>query len=275
MFKKLLLINTFLVTLSCSDSLFKAELRKLSEKELIEKAKKNDYYPNNPDEIIYRDSLKNIISISELKKYKNLNQWTVDHYVDKEGILKEYHLRKVTKQDLLLKDSIDFILESHYVEKINLIEVDCSNVRNLLNKIDSKNNQIVGSDNKSLQTVVSILENCGMPTLEVVDQKHLYIIWLTLQHNDNYYRKKYFHQIQALVKKGYLHKSFEAMMKDRILVQDGKPQIYGTQVIFNDSLKKWELCPIENPKLLREERIKMGLEPINTYLKKWNLKFEH
>ena len=60
-------------------------------------------------------------------------------------------------------------------------------------------------------------------------------------------------------------------MKDRILVSDGKPQIYGTQLtsIYQDS-NKFEVYEIENPQYVDQRRAEMGLNPINDYLKMWD-----
>jgi hypothetical protein len=42
--------------------------------------------------------------------------------------------------------------------------------------------------------------------------------------------KKYFPQIEEAVKNGDLSKQQYALMKDRILMDEGKPQIYGSQI---------------------------------------------
>jgi len=282
MINKILLMSLILLNYSCSTSLFKKNLRKLSDKELIDRAKENKFYPKNIDDIIYRDSLLNIISLSELEKYPNIGDWTVDHYVNNDGTLKEYRLRKKTQKDIALKDTINLLLESHTVRKIETIEIDCSIIKKLLEDVyisdtNSRKNDLTISSDKdyyNLEIVINIIENCGMPTLKEVDKKHLQAIWLTLQHNNNYYRKKYFKYIKNSVENGELELSYLAMMEDRILVGDGKPQLYGTQVKFNESTKKWELCPISEPSLLEKRREKVGLEPINIYLNQWNIQFE-
>jgi len=283
MTKKILLIILVILNISCSTSCIKkSNLRKLSDRELIERAKNNQFYPKNMDSIIYRDSLLKIISIPDLEKYPDLDSWTVDHYVNEKGILKEYRLRKKTQRDNVLKDSIDFLLESHTVRKIETLEIDCARIKKLLDDVyisDTKNREnhfVIDSDKdySNLQIVINIIDKCGMPNLEIVEKKHLQAIWLTLQHNDNYYRKKYFKYIKKIVTNGDLDLSYLAMMEDRILVEDGKLQLYGTQVKFNEETKKWELCPISEPSSLEKRRKEMNLEPINSYLKQWNIEFD-
>ncbi len=137
-----------------------------------------------------------------------------------------------------------------------------------LNRVDEINPLIY---RKNLEIVVSIIENCGMPSSTYIDKKHIATIFLVLQHGDNYHRKKYFHLIEQAVKSGDLQKSDYALMKDRILVSDGKPQIYGTQLtsIYEDS-NKFEVYEIENPQYVDQRRAEMGLNPINDYLKMWD-----
>ncbi len=137
-----------------------------------------------------------------------------------------------------------------------------------LNRVDEINPLI---DRKNLEIVVSIIENCGMPTSKSIDKKHIVTIFLVLQHGDNYHRKKYFHLIEQAVKNGDLEKSDYALMKDRILVSDGKPQIYGTQLTstLHDS-NKFEVYEIEEPEYVDQRRAEVGLNPINEYLKMWD-----
>jgi len=57
------------------------------------------------------------------------------------------------------------------------------------------------------------------------------------------------------------------LMKDRMLMDEGKPQIYGSQI------KNGKLYKLENPETVNERRKEMGLEPIEDYLKYFNIQF--
>ena len=59
-----------------------------------------------------------------------------------------------------------------------------------------------------------------------------------------------------------------ALMKDRILMDDGKPQIYGTQW-HNGKLYK-----LESPENVNKRRKEMGLEPLEQYLKIFNIEHQ-
>ena len=107
-----------------------------------------------------------------------------------------------------------------------------------------------------------------MPTLKDVTQKHMNAIWLGLQHTNKKYRKKYFPQIEKAVENGDLSKQQYALMKDRILMDEGKPQIYGSQI------KNGKLYKLENPQTVNERRKEMGMGNIEDYLKNFNIEFK-
>lgn len=178
------------------------------------------------------------------------------------------------------KEEDKIITVSKYVENVKPIKphpINCFDLPNILEKVRKEDrlnrvdeiNPLI--DRKNLEIVVSIIENGGMPTSKYIDKKHITTIFLVLQHGDNYHRKKYFHLIEQAVKNGDLQKSDYALMKDRILVSDGKPQIYGTQLtstIYDSN--KFEVNQIEEPEYVDQRRAEMGLNPINDYLKMWD-----
>ncbi len=164
-----------------------------------------------------------------------------------------------------------------YVGSVDLIEVDCSKKRQILSevyesdqKIRKENNLIkyAKEDHRNQELVISIIEKCGMPTLKEVSQKEMNAIWLALQHSNKKIRKKYFPQIEKAVKNGDLSQQQYALMKDRMLMDEGKPQIYGSQI------KDGKLYELENPETVNERRKKMGMKPIEDYLKYFNIEFE-
>ena len=163
-----------------------------------------------------------------------------------------------------------------YVGSVDIIEVDCSKKNQILSEVYESDQRIrkvndfikfAKEDHRNQELVISIIEKCGMPTLNEVSQKHMNAIWLGLQHTTEKYRKKYFPQIEKAVKNGDLSKQQYALMKDRILMDEGKPQIYGSQI------KNGKLYKLENPETVNERRKKMGMGTIEDYLKNFNIQF--
>ena len=163
-----------------------------------------------------------------------------------------------------------------YVGSVNVIEVDCSKKVQILSEVLESDQRIRRSndfikyakeDHRNQELVISIIEKCGMPTLKEVDQKQMDAIWLGLQHSTKEIRKKYFPQVEKAVKNGDLSKGQYALMKDRMLMDEGKPQIYGSQI------KNGKLYKLENPENVNKRRKEMGMEPIEDYLKNFNIQF--
>ena len=58
-----------------------------------------------------------------------------------------------------------------------------------------------------------------------------------------------------------------AKIQDRILVNTGKPQLYGMQFRYNDK-RELEPFPIQDPKNVNKRRKKIGLGSLKEYLKR-------
>ncbi|WP_272151057.1 DUF6624 domain-containing protein [Tenacibaculum aiptasiae] len=161
-----------------------------------------------------------------------------------------------------------------YVGSVDVIEVDCSKKQQILSEVYESDQRIRKAndlikygkeDHRNQELVISIIEKCGMPTLKEVSQKQMNAIWLGLQHSNKKIRKKYFPQIEKAVENGDLSKQQYALMKDRMLMDEGKPQIYGSQI------KNGKLYKLENPETVNERRKEMGMKPIESYLKYFDI----
>jgi hypothetical protein len=62
-------------------------------------------------------------------------------------------------------------------------------------------------------------------------------------------------------------------MEDRILMMEGKPQIYGSQISKNGETDKWELYTLEKPETADKRRAEVGLGSLKEYVKNWNIEF--
>lgn len=129
-------------------------------------------------------------------------------------------------------------------------------------------------DRENLVKVVSLIEKCGMPTLNEVDQQQMSAIWLVFQHADNYHRKKYLPQLKKSAQNGDLRKSHMALMEDRILMMDGKPQIYGSQISEDRENGGWKIYDLQNPETVDKRRAEIGMQPLSEYVKQWDIEFK-
>lgn len=260
---------------ACHNKAYKPEgLTKLSDTELIERAKEKRF----PDmqSVVYKNEQGEIISLDSLMKIPNPEEWTTDSYVDNNGDVKEAIVRRATAEDKELQKRIQEAF--NYLPPIEIIDIDCSQKQEILQTVyeSDQGTRTNGTmdpeiDRKNLTTVISLIENCGMPTLEEVNETQMSAIWLTIQHGDHENRKKYFPLLEQSAKNGDLRSTEIAMMKDRILMGDGKPQVYGTQITQKDG--QWVLYELSDPESVNKRRTEIGFGPIEDYLKRWNIEF--
>ena len=163
---------------------------------------------------------------------------------------------------------------------VKIVDIDCKNIAEILDEIYEldQNMRLNGKynpqiDEENLSKVISVIKKCGMPTTKEVTKKQMLTIWLVFQHADNESRKEYFPLLKKAERNGDLKKSHIALMKDRILMLDGEPQIYGSQITENRETKKWEIYELENPEFVDKRRAEVGLGSLKEYVKEWNLEF--
>jgi hypothetical protein len=274
---KFFIISLIIVISSCKENIYEPNgLTKLSHSEIIERAKKKDF--PNIDSILYKNENGQIITLDSIKKIPNVQEWTADSYADKNGVIKEFVLRKATEKDKQLQKEIQ--KASQYQPPITLVDIDCEKISEILqNAFDSDQGMRTNggeinsnTDRENLTTIISLIEKCGMPTLEEVNDVQMSAIWAIFQHGDNDNRKKYLPLLEKSAKNGDLKATQIAMMKDRTMMNDGEPQVYGTQVTKNGN--EWVLYKLENPETVNKRRAEMGFEPLQDYLKRWDITFD-
>ncbi|RZS93237.1 DUF6624 domain-containing protein [Aquimarina brevivitae] len=275
--KKIIIVLSLITLLSaCKDKKYQPKgLTKLTKEQLLEKATNKEY----PDvtKVTYKTEMGVIIPLDSLRKNYDPDEWAADYYVDETNVIKELVLRKANEEDKAIRKKIQEAYNKQ--EPITVVDVDCDQLPQLLQKIyESDQGMRSGEqqldqdvDRQNLVMVISIIEKCGMPTLAQVNQLQMTAIWLVFQHADNANRKKYLPLLEKAAANGDLQATNIAMMKDRILMMDGEPQLYGTQV----TQKKGEfvLYDLANPETVNKRRAAIGFGPLEAYLQRWDIEF--
>jgi hypothetical protein len=249
-------------------------LRKLSHQEMVERARGNNHpdintvrYFNQHGTRITRDSINKLV-------YTN---FAYDDYVDANGIVTTTVIRPIDEAYKQLIKQMDAAFEQGF--PLKTVYIACENIGPLLDSIrieDQKHRMGGGQidlkvDHSNLEVIISLIEKCGMPTSENISKEQILTIWLVIQHSKLKHMKKYLPILKEAASKGDLNQRNIAMMEDRILLHEGKAQIYGTQVCFSDSLKKYLLCqPVHNAAEINTRRAKIGFGPIEDYLNSFN-----
>ncbi|MDQ1771610.1 hypothetical protein GQR60_19605 [Labilibaculum sp. A4] len=111
----------------------------------------------------------------------------------------------------------------------------------------------------------NLLDKYGWPTASEVTEYAAAGAALIINHSSYEVRKKYFPTLEEAFKKGEAQPLRYAKMRDRLLVEEGKEQIYGTQLKFEENTRVPQ--PIEDPQNVDKRRAEIGLEPLSVYLK--------
>ena len=113
--------------------------------------------------------------------------------------------------------------------------------------------------------LIELLDKYGWPTSTAVTEYAAAGAALVINHTNYELRSKYFPMLEEAFQKGEAQSLRYAKMKDRLLVEEGKEQLFGTQIKFDD-LKRVP-HPIQNPQLVDKRRSEIGLGPLKPYLK--------
>ncbi len=101
--------------------------------------------------------------------------------------------------------------------------------------------------------------NHGYPGKSVVGEESSLVAWNVLQHNPDKI-PLYLPLVKKAAAEGEIPKTSAAMMEDRYLMMEGKPQIYGTQGMAYDDARGSFIWPIENPETVNNRRKEAGFE---------------
>lgn len=125
--------------------------------------------------------------------------------------------------------------------------------------------EMIKVDQEHLPRLKEIVDKFGWPGLQMVGEEGAECMWVLIQHCDEdvEFQKQCLSLLEEAVGKKDAPKRHLAYLKDRVLVNEGKDQIYGTQLqIING---RAILSPIEDPQNLDKRREEMDLCPIDEY----------
>lgn len=114
-----------------------------------------------------------------------------------------------------------------------------------------------------------IVQQYGYPGFKQVGKKSSNNFWLLVQHADAHpeFQRKILKLMQAEVKHKNASPVNYAYLTDRIAMNAGQPEEYGTQVVYEgDGLGKAVPKSLRDPKNVNKRRADIGMEPLENYL---------
>lgn len=107
-----------------------------------------------------------------------------------------------------------------------------------------------------------IIHQFGWPGYKLVGEEASFSFWLLVQHTDELpFQKKCLGLLKIAVQENDAKPENLAYLTDRILINEGKPQVYGTQITDEGTP-----YPIEDEEHVNERREEVGLCTLEEYL---------
>jgi hypothetical protein len=130
-------------------------------------------------------------------------------------------------------------------------------------------------DNRNIIRLEQIILNHGWPGKSLVGDEAANAAFLILQHTNAARQEKYLPLLKKAARKGEARPADAAMLEDRVLIGQGKKQIYGTQVHSGaDTGGKLILSPVKDEKNVDKRRAAVGLMPLAEYLKHFGIDYK-
>lgn len=129
-------------------------------------------------------------------------------------------------------------------------------------------------DSTNLVQIESLIARYGWPGKSFVGATGNIAVFLVIQHSDLAIQEKYLPLLKASVADSQSMPCDLALLKDRILMRQGKKQLYGSQIARDSSNGGWKFYPIEDEKNVNARRKLMGLEPIEQYALRFGIEYK-
>ncbi|WP_196888966.1 DUF6624 domain-containing protein [Aureivirga sp. CE67] len=202
------------------------------------------------------DTLKKLPKWENILKIVEKNQANYEKYFDQD--------LKKTLEDLFIKDQT---LRQLYLDAEKKFGKDSDEMKFFWNLMEIQ-------DEKNQAELINLLNKYGWSGTSKVGGKANIAQFLIIQHAPMEIQEQYLPLLEESVLNNESKGSHLAMLEDRILVSKNKPQKYGTQFYYDKKLKANILYQIENKNEVDKRRNRIGLDLLETYLKKFNIRYD-
>ena len=121
-------------------------------------------------------------------------------------------------------------------------------------------------DRANMQRLAAIVQQYGWPGNRFGGIELAGNAFAVLQHADRASQHRYLPLLRRAVALGDANAQELAMLEDRVLMGDGKPQLYGTQFRPFVAGQPLELYPVQDAAQLDQRRSALGMAPMADYL---------
>jgi hypothetical protein len=126
--------------------------------------------------------------------------------------------------------------------------------------------RLIEIDDENAAWLEKVVDTVGWPGCSLVGEAGAHAAWLLAQHADR--RPSFQQRCQRLMEQAVAHDDASpadlAYLTDRVLLAQGKEQIYGTQIVARDG--RYVASRLSDSANVDQRRASLGLEPLGSYL---------
>lgn len=124
-------------------------------------------------------------------------------------------------------------------------------------------------DIKNKKVVEAIVSSIGWPTSSMIGKEASDCLWVLIQHAgfDISFQKRMLGLMKNVLR-GEINQKHIAKLEDRILIAEGKHQLYGTSFKIDLKTKNLTVDPIYDIKNINKRRSKMGMDSFEAQKKR-------
>jgi len=173
-----------------------------------------------------------------------------------------------------LSKSIQEMYERHHIYRNKIMEIARAKGPNSAEFIANED-YIEQTDQKNLAQAKEVFETYGLPTISEVGTELAGQFAFIIQHcnSEPGFQLIVLQRMDELLTANEVSKSDYATLTDRVRLNMGMTQIYGTQLQYNEAINSYEPFESENPEMLNQLRKEMNLEPMEFYIENSNKKY--
>ena len=121
-----------------------------------------------------------------------------------------------------------------------------------------------------------IIDQYGFPTYSMVGKESSHKFWEMVQHFDHdvLLQQTVVRMMDRAIKQNDASVIDFAYLSDRVLINLGREQNFGTQIKYNFTKKTYVPLKIENIEVVNVNRAKIGLPPLKEYIAQMNAKYD-
>lgn len=176
---------------------------------------------------------------------------TFSHEVSKPELQSEL-IRMYINDQVARGGNMDEVLSKYHLKKEEVVKIK----------------DAISIDEENRTKLKELLNSYGFPTKRMVGNEAMHGIFIIIQHSDEdkIWQKSQLPNIEKAVRNGDMDGQSYAYLYDRIKINSGEKQLYGTQFAKVDFKNKIaELADTEDLDNLDKRRMEIGMMPIETY----------